>query len=70
MQAKEIGMIHYDIDPSLHGAEPPLDSLEDGFSPPHPQPAADAKPSREAPAEAPPLQTAAPEELIGPKSEF
>lgn len=27
-------MIPYDIDPSLHDSELPLESLEDGFSPP------------------------------------
>jgi hypothetical protein len=27
-------MIPYDIDPSLHTAEPPPPQLEDGFSPP------------------------------------
>jgi hypothetical protein len=29
-------MIPYDIDPSLHDREPPVETLEDGFSPPHP----------------------------------
>jgi hypothetical protein len=28
-------MIPYDIDPSLHTAEPEPDVLDDGFSPPH-----------------------------------
>lgn len=28
-------MIPYDIDPSLHSAEPEPEVLEDGFSPPH-----------------------------------
>jgi hypothetical protein len=38
---KESDMHHADIDPSLR-SEPLLESLEDGFSPPHcqPQPAA------------------------------
>jgi hypothetical protein len=28
-------MIPYDLDPSLHTAEPEPDVLDDGFSPPH-----------------------------------
>jgi hypothetical protein len=35
-------MIPYDIDPSLHTAEPEPQQLDDGFSPPHhgePEPA-------------------------------
>jgi hypothetical protein len=31
---KEADMKHQDIDPSLRPAEPLLDSLDDGFSPP------------------------------------
>jgi hypothetical protein len=33
IDAKEIAMIPYDIDPSLHDAEP-HETLDDGFSPP------------------------------------
>ena len=29
-------MIPYDLDPSLHTAEPEPVTLDDGFSPPHP----------------------------------
>jgi hypothetical protein len=29
-------MIPYDLDPSLHTAEPPPPQLDDGFSPPQP----------------------------------
>jgi hypothetical protein len=36
---KEADMNHHDIDPTLRPAEPLLDSLDDGFSPP-----ADAQP--------------------------
>jgi hypothetical protein len=34
MKGSETAMIPYDIDPSLHDSELPLESLEDGFSPP------------------------------------
>ena len=34
-------MIPYDIDPSLHSGEPEPDVLDDGFSPPRPQPPAE-----------------------------
>jgi hypothetical protein len=33
--SKELRMIPYDLDPSLHTAEPESTSLDDGFSPPH-----------------------------------
>jgi hypothetical protein len=33
IDAKEIAMIPYDIDPSLHDGEP-QETLDDGFSPP------------------------------------
>ena len=52
-------MIPYDIDQSLHGREPQLDRLEDGFSPPEePHPDAVALPDPQA------------EPVLGPKSEF
>ena len=54
-------MNHHDVDPSLRPAEPLLDSLEDGFSPP-----ADAQP-------APAQEGAAPQAadpLLPPKSPF
>jgi hypothetical protein len=47
-----------DIDPSLRSAEPPLDSLDDGFSPP--------VEDEEMPADAP----AAAERTLGAKSPF
>jgi hypothetical protein len=34
-------MIPYDLDPSLHTAEPESTSLDDGFSPPQQPPARD-----------------------------
>ena len=34
-------MIPYDVDPSLHTAEPGPPRLDDGFSPPPPEPQAD-----------------------------
>jgi hypothetical protein len=34
MGPKEIAMIPYDIDPSLHDSEPAPERLDDGFSPP------------------------------------
>jgi hypothetical protein len=34
IDAKEIAMIPYDIDPSLHDSEPAPEKLGDGFSPP------------------------------------
>jgi hypothetical protein len=56
-------MIPYDIDPSLHAAEP-QDTLDDGFSPPpHHH---DEEPREErAPAESGPLEAA-----LGAKSPF
>jgi hypothetical protein len=50
-----------DIDPSLRGGEPLLESLEDGFSPP---PAAESAPA----AEAQPVHL--PDLALGPKSPF
>jgi hypothetical protein len=44
-------MNHADIDPSLCAAEPLLESLEDGFSPPLPDPQALALQTPAAPAE-------------------
>jgi hypothetical protein len=34
MAAKEVDMKHADVDASLRNAEPLLESLDDGFSPP------------------------------------
>jgi hypothetical protein len=58
---KEADMNHHDIDPSLRPAEPLLDSLDDGFSPP-----SDAQPAqaREGGASEPPDQA------LTPKSPF
>lgn len=42
-------MIPYDIDPTLHTAEPEPQQLDDGFSPPQheePGPAAQARPAK------------------------
>jgi hypothetical protein len=58
---KEADMNHHDIDPSLRTAEPLLDSLDDGFSPP-----ADAKPQ----GERDPGQAEPSEIILGPKSPF
>lgn len=33
-EAKELRLIPYEIDPSLHGAQPAPPVLDDGFSPP------------------------------------
>jgi hypothetical protein len=60
--AKEVRMIPNDVDPSLCAAEPLLDSLDDGFSPPARQ--GDAS----APAEADPGEPGEP--VLGPKSPF
>ena len=54
-------MIPYDIDPSLHAAEPEPPQLDDGFSPPPQQPAGGG---------AAPLQQAAMAESLGDKSLF
>jgi hypothetical protein len=35
--SKELRMIPYYLDPSLHTAEPEPTTLDDGFSPPHQQ---------------------------------
>lgn len=44
-------MIPYEIDPSLHSAEPEPQVLEDGFSPPrHEEPAVAGAPAAQAPA--------------------
>ena len=48
--AKDLAMIPYDIDPSLHSAEPLPAQLDDGFSPPA---AEDALHSRDAEAAGP-----------------
>lgn len=53
-------MIPYDIDPSLHPAEPAPDRLDDGFSPPpH-----DAAPDNGV------LHVESPEAALGDKSDF
>ncbi|MCM2251586.1 MAG: hypothetical protein NDJ19_04420 [Ramlibacter sp.] len=53
-------MIPYDVDPSLHTAEPESQKLGDGFSPPrHAKPDAqadDARPMQPEPAPPPPRQ--------------
>ena len=61
MAGKEVATMRADIDPSLCAAEPPSDSLDDGFSPPpaarrQPVPAAD--------------EPAAPEAALGEQSPF
>jgi hypothetical protein len=53
-------MKHQDIDPSLRAAEPLLDSLADGFSPP-----VDAQPLQPQDHEAQPVET-----VLSPKSPF
>ena len=46
-------MIPYQVDPSLHPAEPAPAQLDDGCSPPEPpEPPAHAKPAQPEPAEA------------------
>jgi hypothetical protein len=55
-------MHHTDIDPSLRASEPLLDSLDDGFSPPAQQSAADR--------EAEPALPVSPEDALGAKSPF
>lgn len=55
-------MIPNDVDPSLRAGEPLLESLDDGFSPPH---RADER------APVPPSESGEPPELaLGPKSPF
>jgi len=54
-------MKHHDIDPSLLPAEPVLDSLDDGFSPPADAPACDAQDSGDAQAA---------DQTLAPKSPF
>lgn len=54
-------MIPYDVDPSLHTAEPEPQQLDDGFSPPHPEPAAGG---------VAPLRPAASGDALGDKSPF
>jgi hypothetical protein len=56
-------MIPYDLDPSLHTAEPESGVLDDGFSPPH-----HGEPASEAPPVAPP--ESAPEAALSGKSPF
>ena len=51
-----------DIDPSLRAAEPPSDSLDDGFSPP--------PPARRQPAPAAADAAPAPEPALGEQSPF
>jgi hypothetical protein len=63
MNAKELAMIPYEIDPSLHDSEPPPPLLEDGFSPPHPA-------AHDEPADAHLEAPAPPEFAIGEKSPF
>lgn len=46
-------MIPYDLDPSLHTAEPEPEVLDDGFSPPHHD-----EPAKVAQPDATPAQTA------------
>lgn len=55
-------MIPYDIDPSLHAAEPEPPQLDDGFSPPHSEPPEAGV--------APPPRPAASADTIGDKSLF
>jgi hypothetical protein len=54
-------MIPADIDPSLSSGEPRLESLEDGFSPPHHEEAEGVPPTAEVPE---------PEALLTTKSPF
>lgn len=54
-------MIPYDVDPSLHTAEPGPPQLDDGFSPPPPEPA---------PGGAGALPPAAAADALGDKSPF
>jgi hypothetical protein len=60
IDAKEIAMIPYAIDPSLHPAEPPPQSLGDGFSPPPPDTAHEADP----------MHAHVPGAALGDKSDF
>ena len=53
-------MIPYDLDPSLHTAEPESTQLDDGFSPPQPVGAAEETPQ-------PPLKV---DPALWAKSEF
>jgi hypothetical protein len=57
-------MIPYDLDPSLHAAEPEPDVLDDGFSPPHHD-----EPEAAAPPGAVPAQTG-PDAALSGKSPF
>ena len=56
-------MIPYDLDPSLHTAEPEPTTLDDGFSPPQNVPAAENEKAREA-------QNAAVDPALWSKSPF
>jgi hypothetical protein len=44
--SKELRMIPYDLDPSLHTTEPEPTTLDDGFSPPHQQSGDKEKPQQ------------------------
>jgi hypothetical protein len=55
-------MIHKDVDASLCAAEPLLESLDDGFSPPEREPATAAVPQEDA--------GEPPEQALGTKSPF
>jgi hypothetical protein len=54
-------MIPYDLDPSLHTAEPEPQQLDDGFSPPH---------HEEPRATAPATPVSGADALLGDKSPF
>jgi hypothetical protein len=62
MARKEVAPMSADIDPSLRAAEPPSDSLDDGFSPP--------PPARRQPVPAAAHEPAAPEAALGEQSPF
>jgi len=55
-------MIPYDVDPSLHTAEPERKRLDDGFSPPRPE--------EPEPDSAAPQAQATPADALGDKSPF
>lgn len=55
-------MIPYDVDPSLHTAEPEPAQLDDGFSPRHPEEAGERVAATHAPVASP--------DAIGEKSPF
>jgi hypothetical protein len=62
MAGKEVATMNADIDPSLRAAEPPSDSLDDGFSPP--------PPAHRQPVPAAADEAAAPEPALGEQSPF